>query len=304
MKKLLIIATGVSLLLYGYSGHSQENTRQQVNYLNISPENQTITAPVNSLVTVYAAVYYHSLWNNCYANCDIAYVSSNNGFVSLNYNNSILSSNETRIATMNFQNSVPETETYYFNYSWFDSCGYSGNSVYSVTIIYEDNCITDLDITANVTSNQTDIQDASVTITATNKIFNTAHAEYDAGTAVILNPGFEALENSTFEAYIEGCSNTLAPSTNNTSTNKSEFGNSFNVSLAPNPSQGAFKVKIDKDLKTINYSLYDFSGNTIVSDSLENTNSFTINKNGLPKGIYLLKIESNEGVMTKKVIIN
>ena len=165
-------------------------------------------------------------------------------------------------------------------------------------------CFDEFVIDDNVTPNQTDIQDASVTITATNKIFNTAHAEYDAGTAVILNPGFEALENSTFEAYIEGCSNTLAPSTNNTSTNKSEFGNSFNVSLAPNPSQGAFKVKIDKDLKTINYSLYDFSGNTIVSDSLENTNSFTINKNGLPKGIYLLKIESNEGVMTKKVIIN
>ncbi len=147
---------------------------------------------------------------------------------------------------------------------------------------------------------------------------NTDNVKLTSEKYVSINTVFEVKEGGFFEAEIltiaDNCDaefffgdGLYAPTfaTTNTGSNDkiNSFENPFNVAVAPNPSKGVFNVTIDKQLDHANYTLYDFSGNTIISDQLENKNTFSINKYGLPKGIYLLKIESNEGVMTKKVII-
>jgi acid phosphatase type 7 len=49
--------------------------------------------------------------------------------------------------------------------------------------------------------------EASNTITANNIIYTPADIKYDAGKAIILNPGFEVKSGGKFKAYIDGCAN-------------------------------------------------------------------------------------------------
>ncbi|RFS18434.1 Ig-like domain repeat protein [Emticicia sp. C21] len=50
-------------------------------------------------------------------------------------------------------------------------------------------------------------EQASVQINADNKITSPANVTYNAGKAIILNPGFESREGSVFKAQIQGCNN-------------------------------------------------------------------------------------------------
>ncbi|MDZ7933807.1 MAG: hypothetical protein U5M51_02295 [Emticicia sp.] len=56
------------------------------------------------------------------------------------------------------------------------------------------------DITGGTTTNQ-----ASQTITATNKVFSPANTIYKAGNSILLNAGFQANSSSVFKAEIAGC---------------------------------------------------------------------------------------------------
>jgi len=49
-----------------------------------------------------------------------------------------------------------------------------------------------------------------------------------------------------------------------------------------------------------NYQLCDLTGKTIKQGKL---NSETIDISELPKGIYLLSLNTNKGIITKKVVI-
>jgi len=69
-----------------------------------------------------------------------------------------------------------------------------------------DSCLDNRPITQNVNSGQTDNQQASNSITATNIINSGATANYDAGNTVFLRPGFHAKNGANFRAFIQGCS--------------------------------------------------------------------------------------------------
>ena len=51
------------------------------------------------------------------------------------------------------------------------------------------------------------IEEASTKITATNKIIAPAQVTYQAGNAIVLNPGFQASAGTVFKAEIQGCTN-------------------------------------------------------------------------------------------------
>jgi len=76
---------------------------------------------------------------------------------------------------------------------------------------------------------------------------------------------------------------------------------SFNTSVYPNPAVDKIHVKADKFIRTIR----------IVNQSGQLLNSFvigakdhTININNLSKGLYVLVIETDEGISTRRVFVN
>ncbi len=88
----------------------------------------------------------------------------------------------------------------------------------------------------------------------------------------------------------------------------SELDGKVQLSVAPNPNQGSFRVlinTIDKDyinLKLVNYlGIEVFAMNNI---DASNGYDYRINKEGLPKGVYVVIVEQNGKYYNKKVLIS
>ena len=96
------------------------------------------------------------------------------------------------------------------------------------------------------------------------------------------------------DIVIYNCSETL-------SINDIDFLNK-NINIYPNPSEGVFTIKM-KNILDFHYEIFDISGKLITNKIDVTVNSFEINLSKYSKGIYFLKLQSNKGVITKKLII-
>ena len=74
------------------------------------------------------------------------------------------------------------------------------------------------------------------------------------------------------------------------------------LSIYPNPSAGVFNLKL-KNVSNISFDLYDITGKTIMSKVPVNRNEFTLDLNQYQKGMYFMKIKSDYGTTTKKLVI-
>ena len=75
---------------------------------------------------------------------------------------------------------------------------------------------------------------------------------------------------------------------------------STSFTISPNPTNDLIKVGFDGVVS--NYSIIDFMGKTVSSGYL-NTNN-TIDVDGLSNGMYILKLESENKILTEKFIVN
>ena len=96
------------------------------------------------------------------------------------------------------------------------------------------------------------------------------------------------------DIVIYNCSQTL-------SVNDIDFLNK-NVRIHPNPSEGIFNIEM-KNILNFHYEIFDINGKSITNKIDVTLNSFEINLSKYSKGIYFLKLQSNESVITKKLII-
>lgn len=78
----------------------------------------------------------------------------------------------------------------------------------------------------------------------------------------------------------------------------------FGVKLYPNPTYGIFKIQnnlLNSDAKV---EITELTGRIILSDKIHNlSNELTIDASGFSKGIYLIRIFSNNHITTEKLII-
>ena len=74
------------------------------------------------------------------------------------------------------------------------------------------------------------------------------------------------------------------------------------INVFPNPVSEKLNInKLNNNISLKSTQLIDLTGRVIVSDTVLES----INVSSLSKGLYILKLESNEGgVLTKKIIIN
>jgi len=74
------------------------------------------------------------------------------------------------------------------------------------------------------------------------------------------------------------------------------------ISIAPNPSNGTFNLSCINTMNTI--EIYNLIGELIYSDfNFNHQISQTIDLSGSPKGIYLLKVKSSNGMYSRKIVI-
>ncbi|MBO6201355.1 MAG: T9SS type A sorting domain-containing protein, partial [Chryseobacterium sp.] len=69
------------------------------------------------------------------------------------------------------------------------------------------------------------------------------------------------------------------------------------ISIFPNPSSDFIHIKSDEEIRSI--KIYDIKGSLIKSD-----NTSKIDISALPKGNYIISIETRSGIETKKIIKN
>nr|WP_315030532.1 3-coathanger stack domain-containing protein [uncultured Chryseobacterium sp.] len=176
-------------------------------------------------------------------------------------------------------------------------------------------CPDHLYIDTNVIAPNVDLQSADHTITAVNVISNGSQAVYHAGKFVLLNPGFNSEGGSDFYAYIEGCKpeQTVKPKDdsyyidlnadpNNTkSIRKESIQSQRSLQIFPNPNTGIFTVSVDK-IGTGSLQVSDVNGKTVFEKSFKNEKEIGVNIQSLPSATYIVKVFSDNEIITQKII--
>jgi plastocyanin len=78
------------------------------------------------------------------------------------------------------------------------------------------------------------------------------------------------------------------------------------MSVFPNPSDGNFELKVDdtRNMKSFDLVVYDLAGNkAFESLSLKPQESYRIDISDRPRGVYIVRLNSADGVITRKIIV-
>jgi hypothetical protein len=76
-----------------------------------------------------------------------------------------------------------------------------------------------------------------------------------------------------------------------------------NIVIHPNPSCGVFFIHFPKDLKNKRVNIVDHFGNIISENSFTSETTIRINIDNKPNGVYFAKIQTEDGITTRKIII-
>ena len=74
--------------------------------------------------------------------------------------------------------------------------------------------------------------------------------------------------------------------------------------VAPNPATSSVNISVKAETTMNAIELYDLSGRLVQDLTQVNASSYTINRNGLAKGVYYVKVHLNEGIAVQKLVFN
>jgi hypothetical protein len=159
--------------------------------------------------------------------------------------------------------------------------------------------------------------EASVSITSQEMIQPNSNVVYDAGSRVVLSPGFRALQGSKFHAYINGCGGAAPGIGNNTKedasapiTFESSKAAPSTLEAVPNPATSAVVLRFNLEHSESNVVLeaHDASGRVVKQTLLNYLNAgkqnIRFNLADLPSGVYniMLRFNSGKGLSTNVVL--
>jgi len=101
-----------------------------------------------------------------------------------------------------------------------------------------------------------------------------------------------------------GCSDTATVTIMLTVSNEQLKLNGASVSVYPNPSTDVFTLDIKGQTGKTNISVMDLVGREILNEVVINNDRLTrqLNLNDQPAGVYLLRISSESGVVTQRLV--
>lgn len=87
--------------------------------------------------------------------------------------------------------------------------------------------------------------------------------------------------------------------------NVNEVSNAHLVQIFPNPSNDNVNIQVKDENNRINLiSVFDIAGRNVMHRANLNTNNYLIEREGLKAGIYLVRIETANGAITQRVVLN
>jgi len=79
------------------------------------------------------------------------------------------------------------------------------------------------------------------------------------------------------------------------------INNSSNIKIYPNPTTGSINIELEETKSNINLHLTNAIGQVILTKSYKSTNYINLEID-TPKGLYLLQLESDGKIITKKIV--
>ncbi len=111
---------------------------------------------------------------------------------------------------------------------------------------------------------------------------------------------FTAGQTARMISYYNAIAGQFKP---NVLSNNEVVQNSF--SIFPNPNNGSFSIQFNRNIGSYSVQLFDVLGKTVYQDNFEQNSSLTqeITIPNATRGVYFVNIKTNEGLVTKKIIV-
>lgn len=87
-------------------------------------------------------------------------------------------------------------------------------------------------------------------------------------------------------------------------TLKVESFDSSVFSISPNPANDFINISNTENIKVSNIKITDLNGRVVKQNNFDNVSSINLNVSDLSSGVYMMNINTNEGMMVKKIIKN
>lgn len=266
---------------------------------------------------------YYSKFNGTSSACPFvagvaALVLSVNPNLTVQEVNAIIEQSAQKVGNYNYTNTANRP-----NGTWNNEMGYGLLDAHQAVLLAQQTsgCQQNLTITQNVYSGQTDNQQASNTLIATNVIHSGGTASYKAGVRIRLQAGFKATSGSNFRAFIENCSGRNIPQQNSrevvrysvdTTNEYKESLNTLDITenvgfqIYPNPVKEFVHININTHILTHGtIQIYDINGALVRTHTIQKNDSSDVklDVSQLKKGIYIVKIiDDKKAVFVKKII--
>ncbi len=75
------------------------------------------------------------------------------------------------------------------------------------------------------------------------------------------------------------------------------------MTLSPNPASAFVRVRTDNEFEILDLGIYDITGKLVQSHIGINTSDYSIQRNSLPSGMYLVKAKFENGIQSSKLLI-
>ena len=72
--------------------------------------------------------------------------------------------------------------------------------------------------------------------------------------------------------------------------------------MSPNPATTELQISVDSDKPVKSYIIYDITGRTVRSTVDVNSSNFVVNRQTLQNGLYIIKLQFESGILSKKVL--
>ena len=89
----------------------------------------------------------------------------------------------------------------------------------------------------------------------------------------------------------------------NSSLSVDDFANNNSFSVYPNPSKGSFNIQAKKNLGDVSVNIFDINGRSIYTKNVTLTGTINFDLDNLHSGLYILRVEGEDFVESRKIII-
>ncbi len=206
---------------------------------------------------------------------------------------------------------------------------YSVGDIATINTIYpSNNCLTSLSLSQTIPQVvRPMVMEVVSTINSSATILSGNNMIYDGGVAVILSPGFKAVEGCTFKAVIEGCGGVyhrssdpeveewMASAENNQTeqppTKQSENNSPLpDVNIAPNPFSGSTTITYTlPTAQKVDMQVLSLLGNLVAQPIRQEyqdagKHEYYFRAENLPTGVYFLVMQTGGQKQTKRLVVS